>query len=70
MDVANMFEGDLTAKERELISHQNKLRQVRTAEYATFAAAVIARCMILKALLIDIDLGPYGYGGLETVFGP
>ncbi len=31
--------------------------------------AIIARLMMIEALLIDCDIAADGYGGLETVFG-
>lgn len=61
--------GDLGELYSKMSKAQAELGRIKMINRARIAIAYIGYIMILKALLLDIEIGPDGQSGLELVFG-
>lgn len=60
---------DLLRSIDQLKDLERTSRRLRVGAKRCLVASLIARALMIRALVIDCDIAPSGHGGLETVFG-
>jgi hypothetical protein len=63
------FEGQLSKALNRLRNLEAKQRALKTARWGALGTSLLARVLMIEALLIDTEVAADGVGGLETVFG-